>query len=355
MTFEPATAASFEQSGTIHTGTGSDVIAILPVRSRELLRQLRQKARDAHSLLPEFADRQEANTARGDAERRLQRLLAPRSEGGFNLPEGDREVIETRRQLETLTDEARRLEERYQQRSEAWRSASNTLSAVENWSRNGVPPGVVLEDVEDKPPQLLKNENLLDGILRLQRRGRELKADLHRIRSTPYPSAHARAKIRQEVEALAQVGTPSVSDVIENDRKLVWPMQRVQGTIINAQVPSFAVTEVPDVLGLFAFVHKTALLASLDALVSEEADDDAALSHEERQQQEAEVMADLLSTECDEAALIWSAMAQGLPATHRVDCAPAAILQCRLITAPAVSASVGTSPEHVIRFAGPRW
>ena len=31
----------------------------------------------------------------------------------------------------------------------------------------------------------------------------ELKADLNRIRSAPYPSAHVRAKIRQEIEALA--------------------------------------------------------------------------------------------------------------------------------------------------------
>ena len=70
-----------------------------------------------------------------------------------------------------------------------------------------------------------------------------------------------------------------VSDAIEHDRKLVWHMQRLQGAIVNAQVPSFAVTELPDVLGLFAFVHKTALLACLDTLVTEEADDAAALTH----------------------------------------------------------------------------
>jgi hypothetical protein len=75
--FEPATAASFGQSGSIQTRAGFDVIGLLPVHAGERLRQLRQKSRDAHSLPPEFADRLAANTARGDAERWVQRLLAP--------------------------------------------------------------------------------------------------------------------------------------------------------------------------------------------------------------------------------------------------------------------------------------
>ena len=45
-----------------------------------------------------------------------------------------------------------------------------------------------------------------------------------------------------------------------------------------------------------------ALLARLDALISEEADDPAALTHEARQKAEAEVMGDLLAVERDEAA-----------------------------------------------------
>jgi hypothetical protein len=120
-------------------------------------------------------------------------------------------------------------------------------------------------------------------------------------------------------------------------------------------VPSFAVTEVPDVLALFAFVHKAALLASLDALVSEEADDYAALTHEARQQQEAEVQGDLLATERNESALVWQAMAEEPPVEHRNDCSPQAILQCRLVTAPRAVVSSATSTQHVITFGGARW
>jgi hypothetical protein len=48
-------------------------------------------------------------------------------------------------------------------------------------------------------------------------------------------------------------------------------------------------SEVVDVASLFAFIYKEQLLASLDALVSEEADD-AAATHEVRQQRESEVL-----------------------------------------------------------------
>ena len=59
------------------------MIEILPVWAKERLRQLRLKASDAHAVIPEFADRLAANTARGDAGRRLQRLLAPSAEGSI--------------------------------------------------------------------------------------------------------------------------------------------------------------------------------------------------------------------------------------------------------------------------------
>jgi hypothetical protein len=270
------------------------------------------------------------------------------------LQPGDSRVVEQQKLVQKLTDDACRLRELEEVGSAAWRSASHVLSAVESWLKDGKPPGVVLEDIEGKRPQLLKNETVIDAIERPRRRGRELKADLNRIRSAPYPSAHVRAKIRQEDEALAQRRAPSVSDVVEHDRSLIWPMRTLQGTIINAQVPSIAVTEVPDVLALTCWLHKNELLAKLDALVTEEQDDAAALSATERETRAAVVMGDLLATEVDEARLVWQAQADNLPCEHRSDCEPQAILQCRLVTAPRADPSPGTSPQHVITFGGAR-
>jgi hypothetical protein len=274
---------------------------------------------------------------------RKKRLTDHQHDGGFNLKADDPRVIAAQAQLDKLNDDFRRLNERDELRTAAWRTAGYALVNVETWLRDGRPHGTILQDYEGEVPKVVKGETVIDAIERLRRRGRELKARRHTIQSAPFPSAHVRAKIRQEVEGQATRGAPVVSDVIEHDRLVVWPMQRLQGAIINAQVPSFAVTEVPDVLALFAFVHKAALLASLDALVSEEADDDAAMTHEARQQQEAEVQGDLLAVERDEAALVWRAMDERLPVEHRNDCAPQAILQCRLVRAPRADPSPGIS------------
>ena len=81
--FEPATPASFEQSGSIQTRAEFDVIEILPVRAKELLRQLRLKACDANALLPEFSDR-------GDAERRLTKHEGCQSCMRRDQPHGNR-------------------------------------------------------------------------------------------------------------------------------------------------------------------------------------------------------------------------------------------------------------------------
>jgi len=326
--FEQATSADLERSGSIQTRVGFDVIEILPERAHDRLRALRLKSREAHAVIPGFNDRAEVNGERGDAERRLQQLLAPRSQNGFQLDPTDARVVEQEKLVQKCSDEARRLSELYEVRSEQWRSASRVVQAVEDWLKNGRPQGTVLQDYDGPEPKPLKGEDILSAIERYRRNGREGKATLHRLRSAPYPSSHVRAKIRQEVQALAVRGTPSVGDAIEHDRSVVWPMQQLQGSIINAQTPSFAVTEVPDVLGLFAAVHETALLAFLDSLVSEESDDASTLSHSDRAAREAEALSDLLACERDESWCVWRAMDDNLPVQHRVDCDPCAILQC---------------------------
>ena len=83
-----------------------------------------------------------------------------------------------------------------------------------------------------------------------------------------------------------------------------------------------------------------------------EKDDAAALSHEARQQREAEVQAGLLSVERDESWFVWRAMDERLPVEHRPDVSPVALLGLRLVTTPHITASE-TSPEHaMISFAG---
>jgi hypothetical protein len=303
---------------------------------------LRQRREDAHAIIPPHEDLREASILKQRAAGELKRLTDHPADNGFNLPVDAPQVIAAQRTLDKATDAFTRITELQATRSAAWQATSAALAECERWLREH--GGTTLEAVEIAPPRLAKGESLTDAILRVRRRVRELRADLHRIESAPYPSSHCKARMRVQVEELAQQGAPSLSSLIEHDGKIEWPTQRVRSEVHGEQ-RSLAFHEAVDVVGMLAFLHKDALIAALDAEIDSEADDKAALSHEQRQKQEAEVMGDLLAVERDEAALVWQAQAQGLPVEHRADCSPQAILQVQLVT-PAATNGQASSWMH---------
>jgi hypothetical protein len=120
----------------------------------------------------------------------------------------------------------------------------------------------------------------------------------------------------------------------------------VTSTVLNAQPGAVGFADLEAAVPLLVWLHRDALIKRLDAEIDAEADDGAALTHNDREKRSTEVMQDLLATERDEAALVWSAMSQNLPVEHRNDCAPQAILQVRLVTAPRATNGSGTTPGY---------
>jgi hypothetical protein len=172
----------------------------------------------------------------------------------------------------------------------------------------------------------------------------KLRADAHRIRSAPYPSAHAKAQMRQQIEQIAERGAPSVSRLVELDGPLDFQTQRLTSEI-HGERRQLGFAETADAVALICWLHRDAMIAKLDAEISTEADDGAALSHEARQKAEAEVMGDLLDIERQEAALVFAAWEHGLACEHRSDCSQLAILQVQLVTVPR-AAPPPSSPER---------
>lgn len=182
----------------------------------------------------------------------------------------------------------------------------------------------MLQDFDGPVPKLVKGETALDAIERLRRRGRELKPDLHRIRSAPFPSSWAKQRLREMVDQLAARGAPDPTNLLEHDGEIIWPSMRLQSEVIGAQ-RSLAFHEAVDVVGMLAWLHKDALIKKLDALVASEADDEAALTHEARREREAELLGDLLEQERIEAAvtgaqLTRSCLSNTAPTFHRSPC-----------------------------------
>ena len=311
-----------------------DVADLLPPSAAERLRALRLRAKESHAIVPPYEDIREASAARTNAANALKRLLAPASEGGFKLAPDDQRVIVATKAVEKAEAEFQRLQERQAARSAAWQASSLGLANVENWLRDGRPAGTVLQDHPTPDVKLNKGESVTDGVLRLQRRVRELRADLHRIESAPFPSSHARARMRAQIEALATQGAPSVTLLVEHDGEVEFQTRQAQAQVFNAQPGAVGFAEMPDAVALVAWLHRDAFIAALDKEIAAESDDKAALSTEQRQKAEAEAMSDLLAVERDEAALVWRAQSEGLSATFRADINPLAILQVELVTRP---------------------
>jgi hypothetical protein len=122
-------------------------------------------------------------------------------------------------------------------------------------------------------PVVKTEKSLTDAIDRHRRRARELKADLHGITSAPYPASHAKARMREQVEVLAQRGAVNVSQLVEHNGDLEFPTQQTQVAILNAQPGAVGFVQVSDTLALLAWTFKDSLLARIDAEVMAEADD----------------------------------------------------------------------------------
>ena len=270
MTFEPATPAGMGPI-TIHTDTMPDVIAWLPPNAADRLRLLRRSVADLHLLIPDFSERQEVNAAKYGAEQRLKRLQDHASEGGFDLADDDPRVREAKREGKRLAAEAKRINDRYDnahrrhgtRQDKCWRK-------FEAWLTDGKPAGVVLKDFSGPEPKLGKDETITDAIARLRHRARELKSDMARIDSAPFPSEGARAKARQTVEALAMRGAPNVSRMVEHDGNLEFASENQSVPIIargskdERRSSRTAAWSQPDALALFCWLNRDALIARLD-------------------------------------------------------------------------------------------
>ena len=76
-------------------------------------------------------------------------------------------------------------------------------------------------------------------------------------------------------KSLAQRGEVSVSRLVEHDGELELPTQQLVVPVRGAQGAA-GITEVPDTVAMFAWLHRDLLIKKLDAEIDAEADDNAA-------------------------------------------------------------------------------
>lgn len=325
-----------------------DVIEHVPEDRKDLFRSLRQRRADAYALMVPFADIQEASAKKTDAANALKRLTDHSQDGGLGFKDDDRSVIEAKRQLNKATREFELIKRRSEDRTAAWQAASGAVANAEPYLRDGRPPGTTLLGYDGPDPKQAKGEaSSLDAVDNRRRRVRELKADIHRVRSSCYTKPEAMAVVSAAVESWGSNGIDT-SATIEHLSQPTIPTKTVQAMVHNVPDAPAAVVfvEVPDVAAILSTVLKDQFIAWLAADVDRNADPKGALSHEARQQQEAELMGDLLAVEREESFFVWKAQSQNLPCEHRADISPLALLGLKLVTTPRADAAPETTAGY---------
>ena len=182
---------------------------------------------------------------------------------------------------------------------------------------------------------LKKGERLPHAVERLRHRLRELDADAHRARSSPFPSSACKERMIEQVETIAARGTPSVDGLVEHFGNIAFAQHMVHIPLVAMGEKGTAITgsasgEVSDALAFTIWLNKAAVVRALEAEIDREADDANALSVSDRELRLAEIGRDRLATSRIEAALVWAMQAAGDAIEHRRDADVAAVLGIQL-------------------------
>jgi hypothetical protein len=275
----------------------------------------------------------------------LRELITPRNAGGFGLSQGDentpadRQVADVQGSISKYEAELSRLSALEAERAAIWRNGGILVRRCEEFLREGKPRGtVLLEAPTIEPSDVLKpDETLVAGVERLRHRLRELAADQRRIESSPYPSADCKARMREQIDAIANRGTPSVDMLIEHDGEIGWPQTTQRHELVamgkdGSPVRGYATGETIDAVAMLVWLHRPALLKAIDGLIDSESDDDHALSSSEREVRLSEIERDRTMVERQECALIWCCQSAGQSIEFRNDVSVLALLGVELRT-----------------------
>lgn len=296
--FTPAPTTTVTAQAPFSAGFPSppnfDPLDALPPGAAERLRLLRQRSADLHAIIPPGEDVRIASNAKVEAANRVRELQNHPQDFGHGLPDTDARVIAAKKHAAKMIADFERLKQLQEVRAAAWQAAAQPLANAEIWLRDGRPHGTVLEDYQNEPPKLNKGESLIDGIDRVRRAGRQIKASINTIQSSCFPRSYCKQRAHEQVEQLAIRGAISVSRLVEHDGDIEFPTMQVTSAVYNVGGGAVAYHEAVDVVGLMAFLHKSALIAALDREIDAEGDDAGSLSHEDRQRRDSEAQGDLL-------------------------------------------------------------
>ena len=246
----------------------------------------------------------------GGIEHRFPEQHATRSQ----IEEAEAELAEAREALDALD---RRIAEKQAMQS-------RLPGLLTEWLR-AIPTDVKFEEFESDR-KAAKGSATVADIEKARQRIAQLRAEIHTIRSAPPPSATVKARMRAQVAALAERARPNYLGAVESGQPIKFPELQVQMQTATAAGIGISLQTMPDMLGLFCYVHGDALIRKMEADIDELADDEGSLSDEEKAQRERQILAGILEIERVEEAAIEQLEVSGVPIARRDDADPRAVL-----------------------------
>ena len=186
--------------------TADDPAAILDGQALVKWTAIHQRSTDLHVGIPTFDEVQAARLAKTEIANRIARLKQHPSEGGFGLDASTPQVLAEERKLNRAVDELTRLETLREVRTQRWNSVGALDRSVSDWVlRGGIPQAVE----------------------RYRHRLRELAADRHRVRSSPWPAAVAKAAAAEMIDRRADAAAPNLELAIEHNMPITCATTRL--------------------------------------------------------------------------------------------------------------------------------
>jgi hypothetical protein len=198
--------------------------------------------------------------------------------------------------------------------SSSWKPAHVLAQNLEHYVRANAGNGFAM--FQGGVPRLQAGENARDGLERAARRTRALKADRREVLAAPLPSSLAKRFAWHEMLARIEAAKPDVTPAIDRGEPIIFPTRRLEQ--YGGQQDLFAT----DPVGLMAWLFPAEVRAAIDREIDAAAEDEIALSPEQRSERLAEIDGDILASEREEAA--YAELAGLLP---RPDIDPRAALQ----------------------------
>lgn len=296
-----------------------DVLDKLPGVTREKLVALRDAAESARAISKISYERiKELGSKRAATRAQLEQLSA-----NSRSRSDDPSIAEGQKLLEKIERDLAAQQTEYSARQERARPLGQLVRRCESYISE-------VSSIELAPPTPLPKlaGPIVAEVEKIRARIADHKRAIRVALNAPIPSAEAKRRAIEEIDQLAQRGEPDTLGLVEGARSIVWPSIDIPASLIagpNGGGVAEGRTET-DTFGLFAWLHRDALVAKISALIERDADDGHALTDPQRAAIIKKSKTDMLADERIEEALITLGEQQGQMIVRREDCDVRAVL-----------------------------